>query len=238
MNDRTVSRRARLRADASAEIKGIAMRLLAEGGPDAISLRAIAREMGMTAGAIYSYFATRDELITTLIGDVYTGVVDAAEAARDAVPESDPGGRILAWAHAIRDWAVADPEGFRLIYGDPVPGYQPPDDSPGKDAELRACTGLVGLVAASWPTAQAHQPTDRTYSWTDFDPALVAHVREDFPDLPPVGIALTLRVWGRIHGLLALEIYGHLRALIHSPAAVYHDELQDLLHSLGLQRAG
>lgn len=234
MNDPTPSRRARLRAQTSDEIKAIALKLLAEGGPDAISLRAIAREMGMTAGAIYSYFATRDDLVTTLIGDVYGAVVDAAEAARDAVPESDPGGRILAWAQAMREWAAANPEGFRLIYGDPVPGYQAPGDGPGKAAELRACTGLVGLVAAAWPAAAALQADGRRYAWNDFDPGLVGHVREDFPGLPPEALALTLRVWGRMHGLMALEIYGHLRPLVHDPAAVYRDEMRDLIASLGL----
>ncbi|MBB6347072.1 AcrR family transcriptional regulator [Nonomuraea muscovyensis] len=234
MSDQTTSRRGRLRAQTSAEIKAIAMKLMADGGPDAISLRAIAREMGMTAGAIYSYFATRDDLITTLIGDVYTSAVDAAEAARDAVPETDPGGRILAWAQAMREWALANPEGFRLIYGDPVPGYRPPGDGPGRQAEARACSGLIGLVAAAWPAVQARRTEDRAYAWADFDPDFVAHVREDFPDLPPAGIAMTLRVWGRMHGLIALEIYGHLSILIHDPAAVYHDEMRDLIASLGL----
>ncbi|MGV9776487.1 TetR/AcrR family transcriptional regulator [Streptosporangium sp. NPDC003464] len=233
MSDHTTSRRDRLRAQTSAEIKAIAMKLMADGGPDAISLRAIAREMGMTAGAIYSYFATRDDLITTLIGDVYTSAVDAAEAARDAVPETDPGGRILAWAQAMREWALANPEGFRLIYGDSVPGYRPPDDGPGKQAEVRACNGLIGLVAAAWPAVQARRSEDRAYSWADFDPDLVAHVRKDFPDLPPAGIAMTLRVWGRMHGLVALEIYGHLRTAIQDPAVVYRDEMHDLVASLG-----
>jgi AcrR family transcriptional regulator len=234
VSDQTTSRRDRLRAQTSAEIKTIALKLMSSGGPDAISLRAIAREMGMTAGAIYSYFATRDDLITTLVGDVYTSVVGAAESARDAVPESDPGGRILAWAQAVREWALANPEGFRLIYGDPVPGYRPPEAGPGKDAELRACTDLVGLVAAAWPAARALQPDDREYDWADFDSDLAVHVREDFPDLPPAALALTLRVWGRMHGLMALEIYGHLRALIHDAATVYRDEIRDLIASLGL----
>lgn len=229
-----MSRRARLRAQTSAEIKTIALKLMVGGGPDAISLRAIAREMGMTAGAIYSYFATRDDLITTLVGDVYISAVRTAESARDAVPESDPGGRILAWAQAMREWALANPEGFRLIYGDPVPGYHPPEDGPGKDAELRACTGLVGLVAAAWPTTRTLQRDDRQYDWADFAPSLVTHVREDFPDLPPTALALTLRVWGRMHGLMALEIYGHLRTLINDPATVYRDEIRDLIASLGL----
>lgn len=229
-----MSRRARLRAQTSAEIKTIALKLMASGGPDAISLRAIAREMGMTAGAIYSYFPTRDDLITTLIGDVYTLAVDAAESARDAVPESNPGGRILAWAQAMREWSLANPEGFRLIYGDPVPGYQPPDDGPGKEAELRACTGLIGLVAAAWPKVGALQPDARTYDWADFDQGLASHAREEFPGLPPAALALTLRVWGRMHGLMALEIYGHLHTLIHDPETVYRDEMRDLIVSLGL----
>jgi AcrR family transcriptional regulator len=229
-----MSRRNRLRVQTSAEIKEIAIRLMADGGPDAISLRAIAREMGMTAGAIYSYFATRNDLITTLIGDVYTSAVDAAEAARDAVPDTDAGGRILAWAQAMREWALANPEGFRLIYGDPVPGYHPPADGPGRQAEVRACSGLVGLVAAAWPAVQAHRSDKSAYDWADFDPGLVAHTQQDFPDLPPAGIALTLRVWGRMHGLMALEIYGHLGTLTHDPAAVYRDEMHDLVASLGL----
>ena len=236
MNEQSppTSRRIRLREQTSAEIKEIALKLMADGGPDAISLRAIARAMGMTAGAIYSYFPTRDHLITTLIGDVYESVVQAAESARDAIPETDPGGRIMAWAQAVRTWALANPEGFRLIYGDPVPGYEPPENGPAKDAELRACTGLIGLVAAAWPSAGARGMDNRRYDWSDFDPHLVDHAREHFPDLPPNAIALTLRVWGRMHGLMALEIYGHLRALVHDAESVYRDEMRDLVESLGL----
>lgn len=230
----TTSRRARLREQTSAEIKEIALKLMAGGGPDAISLRAIAREMGMTAGAIYSYFPTRDDLVTTLIQDVYTAVVEAAESARDAVPDSDPGGRIMAWARAVRGWALANPEGFRLIYGDPVPGYQAPPAGPGHDAEVRACTGLMGLVAAAWPAAAGRRADGARYEWDDFDPVLVGHAREHFPDLPPEAIALTLRVWGRMHGLMALEVYGHLRTLVKDAESVYCDEMRELIVSLGL----
>ncbi len=227
-----MSRRARLRVETTREIKEIALRLMAEGGPDAITLRAIAREMGMTAGAIYSYFATRDDLITTLITDVYTALVDDAEAARDRVPESDPGGRVLAWGQAVRTWALANPEGFRLIYGDPVPGYQPPPGGAASEAEHRACAGLTGLVAAAWPRASALQGGD--YAWSDFDPALVGQVQAEFPGLPPAAVALALRVWGRMHGLIALEIYGHLSPLAHDPEALYAAEMRDLIRSLGL----
>ncbi|MGW0809163.1 TetR/AcrR family transcriptional regulator [Nonomuraea sp. NPDC002799] len=227
----TRTRRDRLRAQTTDEIKAIALQLMAVGGPDAITLRAIAREMGMTAGAIYSYFATRDDLVTTLIAGVYTSLVDAAEAARDAVPVSDPGGRILAWAQAVREWAVANPEGFRLIYGDPVPGYRAPAEGPAKQAEHRACTGLTGLVAAAWPHA-GQQPGG--YAWPDFDPDLARTIQELFPGLPPDAVALTLRVWGRMHGLVALEIYGHLPRLAGDAARLYREEMIELIASLGL----
>ncbi len=118
MDEHTQRRRARLRARTTAEIKETALRLLAEGGPDAISLRAIAREMGMSGSAVYGYFATRDALLRELINDVYASVLDRVEAARDAVPADDTGGRIAAWGLALREWALANPTGFRLIYGD------------------------------------------------------------------------------------------------------------------------
>ena len=88
MEASTQSRRARLRVQTAQEIKTTALDLMAKGGPDAITLRAIAREMGMTANAIYGYYATRDELVTTLIADLYTSFVDGAEAARDTRPAS------------------------------------------------------------------------------------------------------------------------------------------------------
>jgi AcrR family transcriptional regulator len=227
------TRRERLRAEATQEIKKIALELMSEGGPDAISLRAIAREMGMTPSALYGYFPTRDDLITTLIVDVYSSLLDVAEAARDGHPSGDPAGRILAWAGAVRDWALANPEGFRLIYGDPVPGYQPPTDGPAADLARRACEDLVGLVAMIWSHAPSTRPgTD--FAWSDFAPQLAAHVREAFPDLPPAAVALALRIWGRMHGLLSLEIYGHLRFQTPHPGKLYGAEMRELIKSLGL----
>ncbi|KAA2259566.1 TetR/AcrR family transcriptional regulator [Solihabitans fulvus] len=206
---------------------------MAEGGPGAISLRAIAREMGMTAGAIYGYYATRDDLVSTLIADVYTSLVDALEAARDAVPADDPAGRVLAWATMHRSWAIANPEGFRLIYGDPVPGYQPPAGGPAAEAEHRACAGLTGLVSDAWRAVGPHL-ADGGYQWSDFDPHLAGLVREEFPELPPEAVAVSLRMWGRMHGLVSLEVYGHLRAQAQDPARLYLNEMLDLIRSLGL----
>jgi AcrR family transcriptional regulator len=233
---------------------------MAADGPDAITLRAIAREMGMTANAIYGYFATRDDLVTALIKDVYTALADAvyavdgvvsptvAPAVRDsAVQDSavedlavealavqDPAVRIQAWAHAFRDWALANPEGFRLVYGDPVPGYCTPPGGAAPDAALRVCTGLAGLAHTAWPHAQ-HLYADSDFDWPDFEPALLAKVRPAYPDLPPAAVALALRIWGRLHGMVSLEVYGHLRTQTTSPDKLFREELAALVRSLGLE---
>ncbi|WP_052852933.1 TetR/AcrR family transcriptional regulator [Streptomyces avicenniae] len=227
------TRRARLRAETSAEIKSVALRLMAEGGPDAITLRAIAREMGMTAGAIYGYYATRDDLITTLIRDVYGSLADTVEAARDAVPAQDTAARLLAWAEAFRGWALANPEGFRLVYGDPVPGYQVPEGGAAPEAERRACAGIIGLVAAAWNHTEPLEP-HVTWDPSDFDPHLADAAADGLPDLPPAALALGLRLWGRMHGLVSLEVYGHLRTQTRAPDKVYRAEMLALVTSLGL----
>ncbi|KPI06261.1 transcriptional regulator, TetR family [Actinobacteria bacterium OK074] len=231
------SRRERLRAETTAEIKKTALELMAADGPDAITLRAIAREMGMTANAIYGYFATRDDLVTVLIRDVYTAladVVDAVFSPSAAEAERAPAARIQSWAHAFRNWALANPEGFRLVYGDPVPGYCTPPGGAAPDAALRVCTGLVGIAHTAWPYAQ-HLYADSDFDWSDFDPGLLAKVRPVYPDLPPAAVALALRIWGRLHGMVSLEVYGHLSTQTTSPDKLFREELAALVRSLGLE---
>ncbi|MGV9328366.1 TetR/AcrR family transcriptional regulator [Streptosporangium sandarakinum] len=227
-------RRERLRAETTTEIKQVALRLMAAGGPDAITLRAIAREMGMTANAIYGYFATRDDLVTTLINELYTALADAVDAAWAEDPAAHPADRIQAWAQAFRGWALANPEGFRLIYGDPVPGYQAPEGGAAPDAAHRVCTGIAALADAAWPhTGGLHARSD--FEWSDFDPGLLGKVRPAFPELPPAGVALALRIWGHLHGLVSLEIYGHLRTQTVNPDKLFHEELAQLVRSLGIE---
>jgi len=228
-----MSRRERLRAEATREIMSIAMRQLATDGAGAISLRGIAREMGMTARAIYSYYATRDDLITALTSEINASLADTLERARDSAPAADPGARLVAWGRAMREWALANPEGFRLIYGDPIPGYQPPADGPAEQAARRVCGGLNRLVAAICPAPS--KPADGV-EWSDFPPSYVAKVRAEAPELSPAVAALALRVWGRIHGLVALEIYGHLGSVSKDPAGIQRADLLDLVDHLRANR--
>ncbi|KAA8890680.1 TetR/AcrR family transcriptional regulator [Nocardia colli] len=223
------TRRERLRTMTTTEITTIALRQMAADGPGAISLRGIAREMGMTARAIYSYFADRDDLITALIGDLSTALADALETARDAVPADDPGARLLAWCTALREWALTNPEGFRLIYGDPVPGYSAPDGAPVELAAQRICSGLNELVAAL-RAPEPGVPVDDS-AWPNFPPDYLTKIRAD--TLTPETAELALRVWGRVHGQVSLEIHGHLRPVYADPAALFHADLLELVASLG-----
>ncbi len=228
----SASRRERLRAEATEQIMEIALRQMAVDGPGALSLRGIAREMGMTSRAIYSYFPTRYDLVTALIRTFGRGLADALELARDEAPASDPERRLLAWGEALRAWALAYPQGFQLVYGDPLPGYQPPPgEGPVDEAALRICGGLNRLVAAACAGRRA--PATPDDDWSGFLPAYRARVRAEAPDLTPTVAASALRVWARLHGLVTLEIHGHLRPVYADPAALYRAEMLDLVRGLG-----
>lgn len=223
---RTLSRRAHLRIETTREIKQHALAQVTAEGAGAISLRAIAREMGMTARAIYSYFPTRDDLVTALVADFGTSLADALEAARDAHPPDRPAERLLAWGSALREWAIANPAGFNLIYHDPIPGYTAPPDDPVDEVSRRICGGLTRLVAAFRPSGL---PRVR---WADFPPHYERKVRDEAPGASPAVAALALRVWGRMHGLLTLEIHGRLGAVARDPGALYRAELRDVAREL------
>ncbi len=226
------SRRMRLREATIAEIKSTALQHMASSGTAAVSLRAIARDMGMTAAAIYSYFDTRDNLISVLIADVYSTLADTLETAIDGCPADSPQAQLIAFGSAYRTWAINNPEEFRLVYGDPAPDYRPPEGGAAAEAEHRSCAVLTGIIAAAWPTAR-YLCTEDTHSWADFDPQFAGLIQQSFPGLPPAAVALSLRVWGRLHGLVTLEVYGHLRPQVSDPAKLYRTELTDLAHSLG-----
>ncbi|GAA0466027.1 TetR/AcrR family transcriptional regulator [Streptomyces sp. NPDC046215] len=233
MAEQNASRRARLAAETGREIKAVALTLLATGGPEAVSLRAIAREMGTTAGAVYGYYPSRDNLVASLIGDVGTALVDAAEAAAAEAPGADAAARVLAWAHAFRDWSLAHPEGFRLLHGDAAGGHRVPGYGPAAEAGARACAGLATLIAAARPAGEDPPGADAP-AWPDFEPAFAARIRARCPELPPDAVALALRARGRMHGLVALEIHGHLRSVTRDPGKLYRAEMADLVRSLGL----
>jgi len=128
-----------------AEIKTIARRHLETDGAN-LSLRAVARDMGMVSSALYRYFASRDDLLTALILDAYNALGEAAEAADAAVTDrSQLRARWLATARGIRGWALRTPAEYALLFGTPVPGYAAPADT--ITAATRTPVVLIRILA-------------------------------------------------------------------------------------------
>src|SRR4051812_11062033 len=136
--------RARIRAEMTDEIKAIAKRHLAAEGAN-LSLRAVARDLGVVSSTIYRYFASRDDLLTALIIDTYNEVGQVVEDADASADRADFMGRWLAVAHGVREWALAVPHEYMLIYGSPVPGYKAPPDTVA--AAIRGTTVLSAILS-------------------------------------------------------------------------------------------
>ena len=162
MSPRPTREHAHERIDMITRIKAVARQQMAEHGTAGLSLRGIAREMGITAPAIYNYFPRLDDLITALIVDAFTALADAIEAAESAVQSEACGPKILASCLAYREWAIAHPVDFQLIYGNPIPGYTRRRRSPspwraGRSRGWSACS-LRPTRPASWSSRRRMCP--------------------------------------------------------------------------------
>ncbi|MGO8887420.1 MAG: TetR/AcrR family transcriptional regulator [Streptosporangiaceae bacterium] len=147
--------RQRARTELTREIKEEARRQLAAGGSAQLSLRAVARELGMASSALYRYFPSRDDLLTALIIDAYDSLGQCAEQAVAAAAQASIRARWHACCDTIRAWAIARPHEYALIYGSPVPGYQAPQETIGPAGRVPAVLGA--LLAETW-TAPACAP--------------------------------------------------------------------------------
>ncbi|MCX4710836.1 TetR/AcrR family transcriptional regulator [Streptomyces fimicarius] len=208
--------RERYRAQVRTEIKQHAWEQIATAGASALSLNAIAKRMGVSGPALYRYYAGRDELITELIRDAYRSLADAVHAA------AGTGADLAGLAHVLRDWALADPQRYFLIYGTPVPGYHAPEEITGISQEimadlLTACTALEPDAPAT-PFA-AHLAGHR--DWAGDHPA------------PPEALHRALAFWTRLHGVLSLELAGHFTGMGFDPAQLFRAELDDLVARRG-----
>ncbi len=226
--------RARRRAAATEEIKALAWRQLAEHGPGGISLRAIARDMGTAPSALYRYFPSQSDLISALCADAYESAADALAAARDAAP---PGDHARAWAalcRAYRQWALARPADFALIFGTPQPGYQAPSEITAPAAAR--FTGIPLGVYAAAVQAGAADP-DRT----QIPPGLQTGAlwKTLLGDRPPDGdprlAGIMLSAWVSVLGYLAAEIFGSLAELISDPGEFYQAHIRAVMLGMGFQ---
>ncbi|MBB3677933.1 TetR/AcrR family transcriptional regulator [Modestobacter versicolor] len=220
--------RERARAELTAEITDLARAQLATVGAAGLSLRAVARELGMASSAMYRYFPSRDDLLTRLIIDGYAALGDAAEAADD--PAAAPRDRWLGICRAVRAWARAHPHEYALLYGSPVPGYSAPRDTVPVAIRVGAALGRVlgdAARAGQLPPA-AGTPTGA------LAPGVAPVLGGDHPDIDDRVRARGLLAWSGLFGAISFELFGHFTGAVADADAFFDDAMRDLAGLLGL----
>lgn len=185
-----------------------------------LSLRAVAREMGMTAGALYRYVGSRDALITELIVDAITALADALERADAAVRPDRALDRWRAVTRAFRAWARADPTGYALVFGAPVPGYQAPADR--TTPELKRAVGVLFSVMMAAIESGAIDPERVPVTSPTARRLYREWARGDGLPLSPAAMAFCHASWSMLNGAVMTEVFGHLPDFL-----VGRDELFD-----------
>ncbi|GLZ75645.1 TetR family transcriptional regulator [Actinorhabdospora filicis] len=233
------TRRERVHAATLAEIKAVARRQLTAGGPDAISLRAIAREMGMGAPALYRYFPSLDALMTALNVDLYDELREYMQAACDTHAPTDYVGRLLTAARAFRTWAVGHRAEFTLMFASVSPGaadHSLPHDVEPFASHLRFSTVFGRLFRALY----VQDDTERGFPLpTPQIPPLSPALRDELltcsrhigADVPVEFAFLFLSYWIRLYGLVAMEVYGQL-PIIHSSTELFDALLIEMASQL------
>lgn len=252
-------RRARLREQTMADLKRAALDEVREHGAVALSLRSVARRMGMSPAGLYRYISSREALLTLLITDSYAALArHVAAALGDGAPElpevvlaaperpatsppvvadgdADVADRLRAVALAYRDWAVTHPEEFGLLFGDPIPGYAAPPGGPTVEAMSGFAFALAAPLLEAWREGRLRRLPAVPRSFRDrLDPlAIVASLADG--DAPAELLALLLLAWGRLHGQISLEVFGHHAwAFPDGCEELFVADLEQMLRDLGV----
>jgi AcrR family transcriptional regulator len=226
----TSTRRQRLREATSQEILTVARDLLVREGAQAVALRAVAREMGMTAPALYRYYASHEDLLSALIVSIFDELCDTLEAT--ALGDEDVVRRTFAVIRALRRWAVDHPAEFGLVFGTPVPGYDTPDEGPVIEA-CRRFGGIFQTLLQEFYTLCPFATDD-----TPLSPALEQQLRQyaDFfaATIPLPALAVLLSCWARVYGLISLEVFGHMQFALTDVEPLFEAELAHMAMMIGV----
>ena len=212
-------------SDLQEAIKETAWKQIAEFGAPTLSLRAIARELGITAPAIYNYFPRRDDLVTALIIDAYTSFGDSQIEARDAVPADDLLGRMTAIGVAYRNWALAHPQRYQLLFGTPIPGYEAPLEKvlPYGARSLSALASVVEALRTAGKLRAQNFPEVHDEYKAAFD------VWKRYGgDVDVLSLSVAVLIWARVHGIVSLEIAGNMPPFGVRGDALYMYEMNSL----------
>ena len=224
-----MGKRQESREQIEAKIVELGRRHLVDHGAAGLSLRAIARDLGMVSSAVYRYVSSRDELLTLLLVDAYTELAETVDQARDSAAElwSDD---VIAIARAVRRWALAHPARWALLYGSPVPGYHAP-----AERTLEVGTRVVGAffdaVAAGIATGDIRLTNDTATEpmASDFQ-----RLRQEFgfPGDDPV-VAKCFLLFAAVLGAISMEVFGQYGAdTLTDPEAVFDAQVRLLVGML------
>src|SRR6266516_8110451 len=239
------TRRARQRAATTEEIKTLARRQLAEQGPGALSLRAIARQMGTASSALYRYFASHDELLSALCVDAYDALADTLTTARDAQPPDDHARQWWAICHAFRRWALEHPADFALLFGTPQPGYQAPEQVTGPAAGRATQVPLRVYAAADHAGAadlnRTQLPPTLELEVGELLVSLLGEavgdtVGDTAADYPTRLTGIALNAYASVLGYLVAEIFGSLPRLIADTDRLYQAHVRTVMRGMAIGR--
>ncbi len=233
------SRRERARADTVREIKATARRVLVEQGVGGLALRAVAREMGMTAPGLYRYFASREDLVEHVVADLYDELTDTLVEVRDAADPPTPGFQLLSASRAFRRWATTHHAEFGLLFGSAGERVLDPaqlhgdGERPQQVASRRFGGVFAELVARIYLEQGFPVPAD-----DELDPQLQVQLRDWCAKLPvalPLGVmSVFLSCWIRLYGMVCMEVFGHLRFALDDAEPMFEAELRALCEVLGV----
>jgi AcrR family transcriptional regulator len=237
------SRRDRARAATSQEIIATARRLLVSEGSAATTLRAIAREMGMTAPALYRYFGSYETLIHHVVADIFDELSDYVEAevalARTALEparERSDGTTVglITACQAFRRWAIAHPAEFGMIFGTPLPGVDLYHEDPLMECGMRFGGIFMTQFVELWRIRPFPVPPDDEIA-PEFREQLARYGELIGTDLPLGVLQTFLRCWISLYGTVTLEVFGHMRFALDNPAQLFELMLTDLAGLIGLR---
>jgi AcrR family transcriptional regulator len=234
------SRRDRVRAATTEEIKQTARRILVTEGPDAVSLRAIAREMGMTAPALYRYFGSHEELIKHVCADIFTELANDIRAAiksADAATGGDMTTKVLAACWEFRRWSLNHPREYGLVFATPLPGLHVQQDEITAEGGGQFGNTFFELMLELWRRRPFPVPAD-----TEIDPGLLRQLeryRDGLGSMAeglPLGLLLIfLRCWVRLYGIVSLEVFGHLSFALDDGKPMFELMLSEMAPTVGLE---
>ena len=219
------TRRNRNRDRMTAEIKEAALAQLAELGPGALSVRGIARAIGMSPAGIYRYFDGLDDLITELITDAYDDLSDAIAAGSSGTGPAVE--RMRGAMLSYRQWCIEHPNRFLLIFGTPIPGYAAPEEGPTVVANRRIGEVFFSLGVEAWRRGELAVSPDDVAESQEVELAAMLD-----PDLPAGFVGRFLSTWAHFHGLVTLEILHQLDWVYPAPDRVYEREIDRMLELL------